>query len=351
MATQSSKPKIGIKDVAAQAGVAVSTVSHVLNGTASISADVRERVLDEARRLGYLKKRRDKATIASVSEVMLAVPNNVAEHQEVNFVSWTILEALRRHCERRGIRVLPHVAEGPHIDAPRLFEAVRQSGADGIIIFNDDRPSFLAAVRDSGIAAVLINGEDPDMVIDTVIPANRFAARKGTGWLLQLGHRRILHLTFKGRQTIHQRRDGFEDAFRDLGLVPPAELILELESYEPACAEAALNDFLDHHPDRAGVTAIFCAADNLALGCLSVLAARGIPVPEAISVLGFDDVVHGSLSNPPLSTVHLPLDRLGPVAIRLLEQRLTDADPTAIACRMELGCYLVERASVAAPKS
>lgn len=344
------RQKIGIKDVAAKAGVVVSTVSHVLNGTASISAEVRERVLEAARELGYLKKRRDKAAIALVRDVMLAVPSDVAEQQDVNLVSLTILDALRRHCERQGIRVSPHVADGPHLDAGKLAEAARLEDVDGIVLFNDDRPEFLAAVRDCGIPAVLINGEDPEMGIDTVTPANRYAARMATDWLIRQGHRRILHLTFRGRKTIRQRRDGYEEAFRAAGLEASGDLILELDGYDPAFAEAALADFLDRHPDRNGVTAIFCAADNLALGCLRVLAARGIAVPADMSVMGFDDVMLGTLSSPPLSTMHAPLDQLGPAALHLLEQRLIAADSGRCASHLELGCRLVERGSVAPPR-
>jgi DNA-binding LacI/PurR family transcriptional regulator len=352
MATSSASPtrsrQPGVKDVAARAGVAVSTVSHVLNGTASISADVRERVMAAARELGYLQKRRDKARIAAIGSVMLAVPSDVAAQQDVNLVSMTILDALRRHCERQGIRVVPHVSEGARLDAARLLESARAAKVDGIVVFNDDRPEFLAVLHQGGLPVVLINGEDPEMRVDTVTPANRLAARQATAWLLQLGHRRILHFTFKQRKTIHYRRDGFEDAFRELNLPVPHELVVELEGYAPSFAEAALADFLDRHPDGGGVTAIFCAADNLALGCLRVLEQRGIRVPQDMSVMGFDDVMLGALSTPHLSTVHAPLDRLGPAAIQLLEQRLTAADPTRPAWRLELGCRLVERESVAA---
>jgi DNA-binding LacI/PurR family transcriptional regulator len=260
----------------------------------------------------------------------------------------TILDALRRHCERQGIRVLPHVAEGTRLDASRLLESARAAKVEGLVVFNDDRPEFLSALHQGGLPLVLINGEDPEMRVDTVTPANRLAARQATAWLLQLGHRRILHFTFKQRKTIHYRREGFEDAFRAMNLPVPQDLVFELESYEPSCAEAALSEFLDRYPDRGGVTAIFCAADNLALGCLRVLERRGVRVPQDISVLGFDDVMLGALSTPHLSTVHAPLDQLGPAAIQLLEQRLTAADAMRPAWRLELGCRLVARESVAA---
>ena len=64
-------------------------------------------------------------------------------------------------------------------------------------------------------------------------------------------------------------------------------------------------------------------------------------------MIGFDDVMLGALSTPHLSTVHAPLDRLGPAAIHLLEQRVIEADTTRPASRLELGCRLVERESVA----
>ena len=86
--------KVGIKDIAEAADVAVSTVSHVLNGTAPISADVRERVLNAANTLGYLARRREKAAIAVLRSVLLAVPSDTLPHNEHNLYSWTLLSAL-----------------------------------------------------------------------------------------------------------------------------------------------------------------------------------------------------------------------------------------------------------------
>jgi DNA-binding LacI/PurR family transcriptional regulator len=76
--------KVGVKDIAEAADVAVSTVSHVLNGTAPISAEVRERVLNAANALGYLARRREKAAIAVLRSVLLAVPTDTLPHNEHN---------------------------------------------------------------------------------------------------------------------------------------------------------------------------------------------------------------------------------------------------------------------------
>ena len=70
-------------------------------------------------------------------------------------------------------------------------------------------------------------------------------------------------------------------------------------------------------------------------------------VPERVSVLGFDDIVLGELSQPPLSTVHIPMHMLGPEALHLLERRIVEGPVKAPARRVGLGCEIIKRASVA----
>jgi DNA-binding LacI/PurR family transcriptional regulator len=328
MVVRDRQAKVGLRDIAQKAEVSVSTVSHVLNGTAPISAEVRKRVWDTAKQLGYIE-RRLKLSRSSLSTVLLAVPGNAAAETEVNLVTWNVLDALRKDCDRRSIRLVIHVGESARLDGAAVIEQARRDEVDGVLVVNDDRGALLRTLSAASIPTVLINGEDPDMSLDSVMAENRFAARRGAEWLLGLGHRRIMHLTWPGRTTIRRRRDGFRDAFLLAGLPPPDDLIVEAESYEPVYAEAAIERWLDAPGELADVTAIFCAADNLALGTLRALARHGVAVPERISVLGFDDIVLGELSQPPLSTIHIPMHMLGPEALHLLERRVVGSAATS----------------------
>lgn len=338
--------KVGIKDVAGAADVAVSTVSHVLNGTAPISADVRERVLNAANALGYLARRREKASIAVLRSVLLAVPSDTLPHNEHNLYSWTLLSALTRECERRAIRVVPMEVDKPFVSGSRVLELARAADVDGILLLNEDRPELLQEIAASRIPAVLMNGEDHEMQVDSVTPGNRFGARYATNWLIGQGHRNIMHLSWEGRSTVRRRRDGFLDAFRVNGLSLDTAHVHLSEGYLPELGARAIESWLDRHGGLGGITAIFCAADNLALGVMSALDKAGIRMPQDVSIVGFDGVAIGEFTSPALTTVSVPLEHMGAAALHLLEQRIVNASLNPPAHRLELGCRLTLRGSV-----
>lgn len=345
-----AKKKIGIKDIAEKSGVAPSTVSHVMNGTASISEEVRERVLRVARDTGYLSRRRSQANIASLRKVLLAIPPDALPDNDVNLVSWTILNSLTQEADARSIRVSVHKIS-PNATFAQVSDAAKVGEMDGIIVLNDDRPNLLKAICKSGLPAVLINGEDPDMYVDSVTPGNRFAAQKATKRLIDLGHKRIMHLTWQGRKTVLRRLDGFKDAFTESPLSSGNAVTVFAKGYEPRHAEEAIRNWLATHPDLDGVTAIFCAADNLAFGAMKALRAAGVRMPQDMSLMGFDGVGLGELHVPSLSTVQIPLEEMGRAALELLEQRANTTKPGRAARRLELGCEIIERDSLAPPRA
>ena len=109
---------------------------------------------------------------------------------------------------------------------------------------------------------------------------------------------------------------------------------------------AAMRGWLSKHDGLGGVTAIFCAADNLALGVISALQEAKFILPDDVSVVGFDGVALGEFTSPTLTTVSVPLDYIGLAALNLLEQRIVAADAAMPANRLELGCRLTIRGSV-----
>ncbi len=95
------------------------------------------------------------------------------------------------------------------------------------------------------------------------------------------------------------------------------------------------------------ITAMFCLADNIAIGVIQALKERGYQVPQDVSILGFDDILRGQMMDPPLSTVHAPLAQIGRMALDEMEYCLRTLGEHLPARRVELGCTIVERGSCA----
>ncbi len=338
-----------IRDIATQAEVAPSTVSHVLNGTAPISVDVSERILSVARETGYLAKRRRKAAVALLPTVLLSASEANFPKSDRNYVSWTMLNAFRQECRARSIRLIPHIDKGDKIIPESLVAAIEKHRPKGVAIMQADNSELIDAVHDLDPSVVILSGQDPSMRVDTVSPGNRFAAQMATDYLFRIGHRRIAHVTYGTRLIGQHRKFGFIDAYRESGYRMPPGAIIEVETFQSDVVAQNMLNWLATQPRPLPFTAFFCSADNVAIGVLDALRQAGISVPGDVSVLGFDNVEIGKKQAPPLSTVHVPMEEIGQVALNLLEEARTLPKNERSARRVELGCRIVVRGSTAGP--
>jgi DNA-binding LacI/PurR family transcriptional regulator len=137
--------------------------------------------------------------------------------------------------------------------------------------------------------------------------------------------------------------EGWRDALEHHGLRADADLVLEVDDWLPELGAETLM----RHVRQKGLTftAILAAGDSLADGAVRGLQAMGYDVPRDVSVMGIDDLPQSAFLNPPLSTVHIPMRELGATALDLLRDTMLGlVVPTR---RVELGCHMVERSSIA----
>jgi LacI family transcriptional regulator len=162
--------------------------------------------------------------------------------------------------------------------------------------------------------------------------------------LLELGHRRIAHIPGPaGWVATEDRRRGYRAALATAGI--PLDPALEVEAvpeiFPGRDAAASLLDV----PDRP--TAIFAFNDNIAIGAIQAARARGLRVPEDLSVVGFDDVESATIVTPTLTTVRQPLAEMGRTAVSLLNRLLERQRFETL--HLELATRLVVRESTAPP--
>jgi DNA-binding LacI/PurR family transcriptional regulator/DNA-binding transcriptional regulator YhcF (GntR family) len=231
----------------------------------------------------------------------------------------------------------------------QALEAIGNEGISGVVLWHQGNKETLPDVRriqDAGIPVVLVDRRDPSLECDFVGIDNVDAAREAVIHLLDMGHRRIGHLTMDdSTSTVREREQGYLEALQARGVRPQPELTCRMSHHlhlQPPVTAAAEHFLSLVEPP----TAVFVMNDLLAHALMFELQARGCSVPDQISVMGFDDMDRHSPRPSPLSTVHQPFEQMGQKAIELLLSRLAAAPGEHTAYRhVLLPTKLVIRAS------
>lgn len=326
-----------ITDVAAAAGVSVSTVSKVINGRYGIATGTASRVQKVANELGYessLVARSLRSTRTHVIGILVA---------EFEPFSTEILKGAGAALDDTDYELLAYTGarQSGRVGWERRYLS-RLSGTliDGALLVT---PSVVDA--DAGIPLVSIDPHAGPAGLPTVDSDNFSGAQLATRHLIDLGHRRIGFMA--GRPDLESsrlREAGFRQAHTDAGLALDPVLVQAGDYSRGAVREPALG--LLSLADRP--TAIFAANDLSAMGTMDVARGMGLDVPGDLSVVGFDDIPESTRTTPPLTTVHQPIQEMGAAAITMLIALLDGGAVEQTHVRLPIS--LVRRGSTAAPR-
>lgn len=265
------------------------------------------------------------------TDVMQGIRSVVAEHDYSIIISETNFNTMT--AEEVGAMMVSRQADGFILLASIFpFGNEALSGAE--------KRSQPVVIGCETISASLAN--IPSVHID-----NEAAAQEATNFLISKGHRKIAFISGQSSSLLtRDRENGYRAAMRKarLGIEDGwvVEGNLSIEGAGKACGQ------LLNHPDRP--TAIFCATDEMAFGCMHEIKNQGLTVPEDISVMGFDDVRYARVMEPALTTISQPARKIGErVAIRLLKAIETGHQPNNQP--VILPHKLIIRKSVAAPRT
>ncbi|MBT8400332.1 MAG: LacI family transcriptional regulator [Rhodothermia bacterium] len=323
MAKRPGSRRRTIKDVAAEANVAISTASLALNGKGYVSQDTRKRVLEAAKRLDYVPQ-------PAARQLVTQETGNVgfvlrADHftRSEPFYTRVFLGA-EFEAEQHDRYVLLATIPEQYVPGEHSPRFLRQRNVDGILVAGKVAPAFLAEVEASGLPVVLIDFEKdhlPNVVVD-----NQAGARSAVDHLLGLGHQRI---SFVGADMEHpavaSRLDGYRLALSAAGLPSDPSLILAKSGGNPDRETGKqLGERLLALEPRP--TAVFCVNDATALGVLDTAKKHDVSVPRSLSIIGFDDVTGAQTSIPSLTTVRVYKEQLGELALRYLAELMGGAE-------------------------
>ena len=335
--------RVTIREVAEEAGVSIATVSRVLNARGDVSPETRELVSRIIRDRGYSANRSARHLSAGRTGLVgVLVPLVYPAYFSA------ILAGAAEALNEQDLRVVLSPTDHQHEREVSLLDRLLHGLTDGaLIILPEESSDELAKLLDEGYRFVVVDPLEPlDERIPSVSAAHTSGADQAMQHLLGLGHRRIAAITGpRGWVATEDRRRGYHAALAAAGILPDPALEVEADFEILGGREAARN--LLGLPERP--TAIFAFNDNHAIGVLQAARARGLRVPEDLSVVGFDDVEHAMIVTPTLTTVRQPLAEMGRTAVSLLMRLLESQRIETL--RIELATRLVVRESTAPPRT
>jgi LacI family transcriptional regulator len=325
-----------IRDVAKQANVSMSTVSHVINETRYVSPETRTRVLGVMKTLNYQHNRVASSLRGRKTYTIGALLPNSA-----NPYFAEILAGIEAACYENDY----HLIMGNANDDPQrertYLDVLLSRQVDGILLVSTGSFDCTAdLLGDTHTPVVMVDRAIGMASIDELFTDNRGGGYLATQYLLAAGHRQIGCITGPSHLTPSAARaQGYREALADAGLAAD-EALIAAGDFQHRGGHAATTALLARAPE---LTAIFACNDLMAVGALAALLEAGRRVPQDVSVIGYDDIPLASYTNPRLTTIAQPARELGYLAVARLLERL--ADPTLEARREILPVHLIERDS------
>ncbi|MTI96439.1 MAG: LacI family transcriptional regulator [Firmicutes bacterium] len=294
---------VTIKDVALRAGVSASTVSRALSGKIPVDPATRDRVLQAVEELGYRPNVIAQGLKFGRSQTIGLIIPSIR-----NLVFPDAVQGISQVARERGYNViLCDSEEDPELER-ELVDNLHRRLVDGLILSTArGNGEHIEALRKAGCPVVLLL-RHLGASVDAVIADNYQGGQLAGNFLADQGFRKLAIVSGpRDLDLFQQRFQGFVDALKEADLVVPEPMIVQAtsawqESYKGMLALL----------DRGSVPeAVFATSDPQALGVMKAIRERGLRVPDDISVLGFDNLEHSSLMDPPLTTISQPFFEMG----------------------------------------
>ena len=334
--------KLKIREIAAQTGVSISTVSRVLAGKSNTSARAKQAVLECAKSQGVLSDM--SAGRLLFNNVTVFAPSRAFDVRTDIFY-YKVVQGIRNAVELNDVRISYCAIEENNSDVPLFLKKLSDPSCETAILIGIDDLRVHEVAADVRKPCVLVNCRDSSMRLDMVSPDHLLIGEFSTNYLVEQGHREILTLMCLRRKTMESRLEGVREAFADHNMsFDDSRHLVTTSGFSAEEAREAITACFSVRPREQYPTVILAGGDFMAVGALEALEELGLSVPNDISIMSMDGFNLAEIHNLPLTSVHVPRDELGYEALLLLQRRI--ARPDAPSNNLLLGGRLVVRSSV-----
>jgi LacI family transcriptional regulator len=318
-----------IIDIARAAEVSPSAVSLALNNKAGVSGELRERILDIARTMGYRPAApapRGAEGKRAVKVLKIATHGHIVNQWHNAFIA-EYLEGIGQALTRHNYKL--ELSFYNRTRVVEMVEAERGLGrAGGLIVLGTELSAHeLNFFTSLTKPVVFIDTYFPLAVFDCVDMDNGDGVFRSVRYLYQMGHRNIgLVKSSYGTRNFREREEGFREAMEYFSLPVREEATVAVDpAYEQAAAGMArflAGSRLGARERASFPSAFFCMNDSIAYGCMKALREDGLAVPADVSVIGFDDLPSSAVTDPPLTSIRVSTRQIGARALDRLSERI-----------------------------
>jgi DNA-binding LacI/PurR family transcriptional regulator len=331
---------ITIKDVAAQAGVSIQTVSRVINGRPDVSPETRKDVQATIDKSGYQPFANARGLAAKRTYTLGLISGDFSDIWFAHIA--TGAEKVAR--EHGYYFFLGNSNLAPE-DESGILRLITQRHVEGVLFVcsnYENEIDHLSQLREYGVPIVTVGYLWPEIGFPMIDVDNIGGGRKATEHLIGLGHKHIAMITGPTKwKAVHDRTEGYLQALHTAG-IPVDRTIMCGGGWEYRSGYENTRALLEKGKP---FTAIFAHNDRIARGALQALFEAGLRVPDDVSIIGYDDTAEAEFSDPPLTTINQPMTGVGEAATRFLIQMIED--PAVPSKQVLFNTTLVIRSSCA----
>jgi len=329
--------KAGIKQISDITGFSAATISNALNQKKGVNSKTAEEIFRVAREIGYL----DSSTVSKIKLVIYRKNGLIID--DTPFFT-LLIGGFEQECREAGYEMAIGNLDAEQADYKEQVKLMINEPETAIVLLGTElSPGDVIIFKQARCPILLLDYWSFDMDFNGVMINNADSARKAVNYLFDCGHTRIGYLKGKFRILgFEQRQSGYYSAMREHGVVSqPEEYSVELTTTMNGAYKDMLK-YLEQNPSLP--TAFFADNDMIALGAMKALQEKGYHIPNDISIIGFDDLPFCEISSPRLTSLRVPKQEMGRLAVQKIIDMIKGND--GIRTKTQVCTEFIERDSV-----
>jgi len=331
---------VTLRDIARETGLSVNTISRALNGKPDVNPETRQRVESVAKQLGYVPNSIARSLVGGQSCTIGLI---IADLQNPFYSK--VAQGVEEAARAEGYSTILVNTNERESDERQAVQVLRSKRVDGMLIHPTQGESeHICQLRNDGIPFVLINRHIDEVNPDYIINNNQKGAYMAVRHLLELGHKRVLHISGPERiSSVQERIVGYKQALSEFKIPFDEKMVVHTLLNMQSSYETTLRVF----ESGLAPTAIYTYSDLLAIGTFKALRELNKKVPDDISLVGYDDIDFAAFLEVPLTTVRQQMYEIGRQAVKLLIKIIHDASYVPGKYKVVLDPELIVRRSTA----